>query len=113
MSVIPKSLKARSQSFSKLFYRLKQAIGKAFCVFEDLPELFAGIEFVKGVGRKRGRALIIDILFNVFQIRLIPILLAINFQRGTRQEAICSGEWFGDGDEDNTTLRERRRRADA
>jgi hypothetical protein len=62
---------------------------------------------------KRGRALIIDILFNVFQIRLIPILLAINFQRGTRQEAICSGEWFGDGDEDNTTLRERRRRVDA
>jgi hypothetical protein len=62
---------------------------------------------------KRGRALIIDILFNVLQIRLIPILLAINFQRGTRQEAICSGEWFGDGDEDNTTLRERRRRADA
>jgi hypothetical protein len=43
----------------------------------------------------------------------MPILLAINFQRGTRQEAICSGEWFGDGGEDNTTLRERRRRADA
>jgi hypothetical protein len=45
LSVVPKSLQARPQSFSKIFYRLKQAIGKAFCVFEDIPELFAGIEF--------------------------------------------------------------------
>jgi hypothetical protein len=34
---------------------------------------------------KRGRALIIDILCNVFQMGFIPILLAINFERGTRQ----------------------------
>jgi hypothetical protein len=36
-------LKAKGQSFSKIFYRLKQPIREAFRVLDDIPELFTDL----------------------------------------------------------------------
>ena len=44
LSVIPKAFQFRAQGFSWILYRLKQPIGEAFRVFEDIPHLLTGIE---------------------------------------------------------------------